>query len=440
MSRRLLSWSASRANASPRSVTLGIAAFAGLLTLYNLAGYPPGAGYDAVSHTQYADFLINHFRLPVRNETAEYYSPPLYYVVVGSLTWLGRQVGLAEPHRLGQLLNVPLVVGTVLLVAALARVVWPERRWLAPTAAAYVALSPVLVRTAAMFHPEPADLFFSVLCAYLTARILVQRRYGAREAFALGIALGAAQMIRQFELYTLAVVVLAWIAALWTRAPERRALLRSGLVGLAACVVIAGPWYGYRIVHFSNNPVFDRPHSSKPLFERRPARFYDDLDLGTLFTRPYRPLMKNLAWPQTYADIWGDWYGVFDWSYTHRGKPSQAHTDWLVAQNAVGIFPTVIAIGGWLVLLVSGLRRRSPTHLLVSLMPLAALAGYFYFAIGYPTPDGDVLKPVFMLSALWAWGLCFAWAAARLPRAAILVLLGLAVAELPFLVYRGAVG
>src|SRR5437868_5009268 len=162
MNRRLLFWSASRASAlDPERVTLGVAVFAGLLTLWNVATYPPGAGYDAVSHTQYADFLIHHLRLPVRNETAEYYSPPLYYGLVGG-------------------------------------------------------------------------------------------RCGARDALGLGVALGAAQMIRQFELYTLAVVALAWGAALWTRSAERRAVVRSGLVALAACVIIAGPWYVYRTVHFSN--------------------------------------------------------------------------------------------------------------------------------------------------------------------------------------------
>ncbi len=150
---------------NPGRVVLAVAVCAGLLTLWNVARYPPGAGYDAVSHIQYADFLIHHLRLPVRNETAEYYSPPLYYGVAGAVTWIGRQAGMGEPHRLGQLLNVPLVVGAVLLVAALARLIWPERRWIAPGAAAYLALSPVLVRTSAMFHPEPADLFFSVLCA-----------------------------------------------------------------------------------------------------------------------------------------------------------------------------------------------------------------------------------------------------------------------------------
>ena len=424
---------------TPERLVWAIAVLAGAITLWNAASYPPGAGYDAASHKEYADFLIQHLRLPVRNETPEYYSPPLYYGLAGGVTWIGRQVGLGEPHKLGQLLNVPLVVGAVLLVAALARMLWPERRWLAPTAAAYVALSPVLMRTAAMFHPEPADLFASVLAAYLAARMLVGRRYGRGAAIGLGVALGADQMVRQFGLYTLAVVALAWLAALRMRTEERRALLRAGLVALAACAVVAGPWYGYRVANYGN-ALFDRPHSSKPLFERRPARFYVGIGLTGVFTEPYRPHLKNLAWPETYSDLWGDWYGVFNWSLEQQGKPSPADVDWLVAQNAIGVLPTAIAIGGWLVLLAGSLRRRSPPGLLVALMPLAALAGYFYFAIAYPTPDGDVLKPVFMLSALWAWALCFAWGASHLPRRVVPVLLALALLDLPFLVYNGSGG
>src|SRR5207248_3268569 len=161
---------------------------------------------------------IQHHRLPIRNETPEYYSPPLYYALAGAVTWIGRQIGMGEPHKLGQLLNVPVVIATVLLVAALARLLWPTRRWAAPAAAAFVAL--------------------------------------------------------------------------WERPDDRRALLRAGLVAAAVCVLVAGPWYGYRVHHYAN-PLFDRPHSSKPLLERRPARFYLDPGAPGVFTHPYRPHLKN---------------------------------------------------------------------------------------------------------------------------------------------------
>ena len=152
--------------------------------------------------------------------------------------------------------------------------------------------------------------------------------------------------------------------------------------------------------------------------------------------------MANLAWPETYADVWGDWFGYFAWNGT--AAPSQAQRAWLVAQNVIGIVPTALALLGWLALLAAGIRRRAAPLLVAALVPLAGLAGYFYFAIAYPTSDGDVLKPLFMLATLWAWALCFGWAAARAgARAPRLVAWGLgllALADLPFLFYRGAVG
>ena len=427
----------------PERIAYGFAALAGLIVLWNSVAYPSGAGYDAASHREYADFLVQHHRLPFRNETPEYYSPPLYYALAGGVTWVGRQLGLGDPHKLGQLLNVPTVVGTVLLVVALARLLWPGRPWLAVAAAGYVALSPVLTRTASMFHPEPTDLFLAALCGYLATRMLVRRAYGIRAALALGIALGAAEMVRQFALYTLAAVVVAWLVAVSRRPDERRALLRSLGVALAACAVVAGPWYGYRTVHYAN-PIFDRPHSSKPLWERRPARFYMSPGVPDVFAKPYRPHLRNLAWPETYSDLWGDWYGVFSWPRRTEERPSPAGNGWLVAQNLVGLVPTVLAVAGWLVLLVSGLRRRAPARVLLGLTPLAGLAGYLYFAVAYPTPDGDVLKPAFMLSTLWAWAICFGWAAyhlaARRPRLVVGALVVLALLDLPFVVYKGALG
>jgi 4-amino-4-deoxy-L-arabinose transferase-like glycosyltransferase len=332
-----------------------------------------------------------------------------------------------------QLLNVPAVVGAVLLAIAVARLVWPERPWLGAYAAGFVALDPVLARVGAMVNPEPADLLVSMLCLYLAARILLGRGPRLRTGLWLGVALGCGEMIRQFALWTLAVVVLAFLAAGWRR---RVTLLPLG-VALAACVAIALPWYVYRAQHYGN-PVFDRPQSAKPLWERRPASFYVDPGLPDVFTRPYRPHMVNLVWPETYSDIWGDWYGVFAWSSAHA-RPSRAANAWLVFQNVLGLLPTALAIGGWLALLGRSLRRRDGPRLLVALLPLAGIAGFLYFTVSFPTRDGDVIKPMYMLTTLGAWALCFGWAADRLPRLRW-ALFALALLDVPFVVYKGAVG
>jgi hypothetical protein len=406
---------------APERIAYGFAALAGLIVLWNALAYPSGAGYDAASHKEYADFLVQHHRLPIRGETPEYYSPPLYYSIAGIAAWVGRHIGLGDPFKVAQLLNVPVVVGTVLLTIALARLLWPERRWLPVYAAGFVALNPVLLRVGSMVNPEPTDLVVSMLSLYLAARILLDRGPRVRTAVWLGVALGCGEMIRQFALWTLAVVVLAFLFA-------RR---REIVVALAVCAVIALPWYVYRAQHYGN-AVFDRPQSTKPLWERRPASFYLSPGLPDVFTQPYRPHLVNRVWPQTYSDLWGDWYGVFAWS-SQNERPSPARNGWLVAQNVLGLLPTGLAIGGWLALLW---RRRD---LLVSLLPLAGIAGYLYFTVSFPTRDGDVIKPMYMLTTLGAWGLCFGWTVERLPRLRW-ALAAIALLDLPFVLYKGTVG
>ncbi len=64
---------------------------------------------------------------------------------------------------------------------------------------------------------------------------------------------------------------------------------------------------------------------------------------------------------------------------------------------------------------------------------------YLYFAVVYWTPDGDLLKATYMLTATAGWAIGFGYALDRIRGRlwpVTVVLLGLlALAELPFLLY-----
>jgi hypothetical protein len=416
----------------------------GALALWNAASYPVGAGYDAPSHMEYADFLVDHHRIPHRNETPEYYSPPGYYTVAGVVTWIGRKAGMGEPHKLGQLLNVPIMVAAGIVLLRLARLLWPRRRWLPVAALAFFVACPVVLRVASMFQPEPLDLLLSVLALYLAARMLVEQRFSWRDAGLLGLVLGAGELVRQFSLWTFAVVIAAFLLAAASSRELRRPTMAALAMAVAVTALIAGPWYVYRSLEYGN-AVFDRPHPSTPLWDRRPASFYIGTGWPEVLTHSYRPNFKNRVWPQTYSDIWGDWYGVFAWPARERVAPSTPTRTWLGVQQLLGLLPTLLAIGGWLTLLVLSLVRRDAPRLLPSLLPLAGLVGFFYFTVSYPTRDGDVIKPLYLLTTAPAWALCFAWAVDRLGsrsrgRAVVIVLACVGVLVLPFLPYRGALG
>ena len=401
---------------------------------WNVLRYPPGLGYDAPDHIGYADGLVPGWRLP--HGTGEYYTPPGYYAVAGSLDWVTEKLGAGETHRAAMAVDVLFVLGTVLLVWLIVRELWPGRDRLALGAAAFVALLPRTVEMEAMFHPATMALFACTLALWLCVRTFDNPRY----AVALGGALGAAQLVLAAALWTVVAVAAALaLARHW----------RSLAVALVLAVVIPLPWYVHQQLTYSGLAPFPRPATPqartggvqagnpKPIYERRPARFYVDPGLPDVITHPYRPHFVNLALPTTYSELWGDYFGHWSWNFSHQPRPPSRTRVQLQIQSVVGILPTVLAVVGWLALLYRS--PRVPRHLAFALLPALGLLGYLYFVVSYPTPDGDVLKGSYMLTTLPAWALAFGYALDRLRgrawAAALAALAVCVVAELPFLVY-----
>jgi hypothetical protein len=210
-----------------------------------------------------------------------------------------------------------------------------------------------------------------------------------------------------------------------------RELLIAALIGAA----IAAPWYVHQRVEYGGQPTFPQDdQTTKPPWERRPPSFYLDPGIPAVLTTPWRRHFLNRAIPTTYTEIWGDYFGVWNWS---GSRPVDSERSDLQLQSVVGLLPTLVAVVGWLMFLLRSLR--SPPRLAIALLPLLGLAGYLYFTVSFPTPDGDVLKGTYMLTTITGWAFGFAYALDRLRGnwftfvVALLVLCALV--QLPFLVY-----
>jgi hypothetical protein len=389
-----------------------VAAFA-LVAGWNAYEYPSGAGYDVGQHREYADLLIHHGEIPGAGTRSEYYTPPGFYALAGVATVIGEHVHAGDPHKLGQVLNWLVLVASAGVLWLLARELFPGRVWLQLSALAFFCFLPVVLRVGAMFHPEPLSMLLTAVALLLAARMLGRRDYRWQLAAATGVALGLGQLVRAFSLWTFVAVVLAFaVARAW----------RPLVVVVLATTVVASPWYVRQTIKYGD-PVFDRPQPHEAVWDRRPARFYVGTGLPEVFTEPIRPHFANEAIPTTYSEVWGDYFGVW------RGSRER--------QAFLGLLPTLLAVAGWLVLLVRS--RRVPARLATALVPGLGLLGYLYFTVSYPTPDGDVLKASYMLTTAPAWALAFGYAMDRLPgraRLAAAAVLGASVlASLPFLLY-----
>lgn len=420
---------------------VAICAFVALAGLWNTIRYPQGLGYDANDHMAYAAGLVPGGHLP--QGAGEYYTPPGYYALAGSADWVVHKLGVQTyaSFRAGMGLNALFLLATVVLVWLIARDVWPERRAIRIAAALFAALTPVAVKTSAMFHPEPMALAVATLALWLAVRTFRDARY----AIPLGLALGAGQLVRQSTLWTFAVVVLAL-------AVGRH--LRQLFVVVVLAVLVPLPWYVHQYDRYGGDPVFPRPptplaraHKAphgkpKPLWDRQPWQFYVDPGVPKVFTRPYSPAFgsatSGLAIPITYSELWGDYEGVWAWKRNVTGAhPSAGALAELRVQAVVGLLPTLLAVAGWLMLLWRSVRV--PSKIPIVLLPLAGLLGYLYFTVSYPTPGGDVLKATYMLTTLAGWAIGFAYGLDRLRgrlRAVTIGTLALcALADVPFLFY-----
>jgi 4-amino-4-deoxy-L-arabinose transferase-like glycosyltransferase len=400
-------------------------------------------GYDHGAHYTYAKDLAYSGQIPPESQTAEYYTPPLFYAVFGGVMRFADHFGASRPDKVARTLNVPLLLGTAVLVLLLARMLWPERRRLQLAALAFFVFLPVTMKLAAMFHPELLSLFLSTLALTVAVHVLVHDDYRRRTAVVLGVALGAAQLTRAFTLWTFFTVVAVLVVAAYVRVADRRRILVATGIAVAATAVVTAPWYIRQAIHYSN-PVFNRPTVQAPLWRRRPVSFYTALGLPQSLNDPVRPNFVNDAIPTVYDDVWGDYFGGYEWG-AGGPIPPATHRQ-LVDQSYIGLVPTAFALAGLIGLLVASLRRRvlhdRPAQLLVPLLALAGVAGFLYFTVSYPTPDGDVLKASYMLTTAPAWALCFGWTFAALTRdrlvrwGVVLFLATCAITDLGFLLFN----
>jgi hypothetical protein len=397
----------------PRIVAAALVAAFALVAGWNAYKYPSGSGYDVTQHREYADLLIHHGEIPGPETRSEYYTPPGFYALAGVATLIGEHLHSGDPHKLGQVLNWLVLLSSAGVLWLLARELFPGREWAEIGALAFFCFLPVVLRVGAMFHPEPLSMLLTAVALLLAARMLGRHDYRWQLAVATGVALGLGQLVRAFSLWTFAAVVLGCVMA--------RAWRPLALV-VVATAVVASPWYIRQAIKYGD-PVFDRPTPHEAIWERRPASFYVGLGLPEVFTDPIRPHFRNEALPTTYSEVWGDYFGVW------RGDRER--------QSFIGLLPTLLAFVGWILLLARS--WRVPGRLPVVVLPGLALLGYLYFTVSYPTPDGDVLKASYMLTAAPAWALAFGYALDRLPSrvrlATIAILIASALASIPFLLY-----
>jgi 4-amino-4-deoxy-L-arabinose transferase-like glycosyltransferase len=435
--------SRSRKVGSARAGLLGSAALLCVLAVvavHNAFSYPSIGGYDAFEYVTYARDLVDHHSLPPHGEGA-YYTPPGYMAIAGLAGSLGRHLNLTDPDHLGQLVSALAILGTGVLVLLLARTLWPARPVLWLASVGFYCFFPVVVKSGAMFHPEPLGMLITAGALLVLARMVRASSYSWKLALPLGILLGAGQLVRAWSLWMVGVSVVVLVVVALTDPALRRPALSACGIALVAAVLVPSPWYVHQATTYSN-PVFDRPQESGFFLARRPLAFYVNARFPDIVTHPWEGHFNRSFIPVFYAETWGDYFGIWSWG-PGRSDRTDAIDAALARQSALGLLPTLLGVSGLVALLGLAVTRprEDVGRLVVALPPVFALLSVLYLAVAYPTSDGDTIKGTYALAAAPAFALCFGFAVDLLARnryvgiALGAVLAVSAVVMLPFLVW-----
>jgi len=256
----------------------------GAVAVRNAFTYPSLGGYDAQEHITYARDLVERGELP--DGVGAYYTPPGYFVLAGLAGKLGVTLDLEDPDHLGQLLSAIAVVATGVLVLLLARTLWPGRPvvWLA--AVGFFCFFPIVLKTGAMFHPEPLVMLIIAGALLVLARMVRTKAYSWHLAVPLGFLLGAGQLVRAWSLWMVGVAVLVLCAVALTDHSVRRSALGSLAIAVVVGALVPSPWYVHQATQYSN-PIFDGPQQDEFLLARRPLAFYADARFPEVIRRPW---------------------------------------------------------------------------------------------------------------------------------------------------------
>lgn len=395
--------------------------------LWNAATLSTDIGYDAAQHKQYAHVLIEEGHPPAKHaETrALYDNPPGFYAVAGAAGKAGEVLGMDEDRGI-LFINVLFVLGAAILVGAAARELWPGRPLLQLSAFGFAALLPLVAKAAAFYHPAALTLLLAAAAVYLTSRILVRADYRIGPAVALGAVLLLGVAVLPSSLWVYGAVVAGLGAAALAR--RERALIRTLAVVLGVTAIFAVPWAVRQ--HRAGIPLLGNLPELAGGLEKRSPSFFFELSLPEPFEEPYRESFQSLLLPTAYTDLWGDYFGNYAWNSAVQKEPATGEAAQLIAQNTLGLLPTLLAVAGVIALGALAVRGRERRAAVIPALALLALSGFLYYATNTVTPDGDTIKPIFMTSATPAWALGFGFAVDRLARgrwrAPLLALLALA--------------
>ncbi|GAB4578779.1 MAG: hypothetical protein Fur0022_15160 [Anaerolineales bacterium] len=397
--------------------------------------HAPNIQYDADEHFRYLETLAQA-RLPNLEDSKEFFSPPLPYLVPAILL----QTTASGPWaavKIGQIFNVFLSLATTYTLLKICNRLRPGEAGAKLATLGMLGILPVYYKTFAYVRGEPFVALFTLLSIYFALQLFTPDLHQTSTSpskqssliLFLGICLGLGVLSRQWGFFLFpALAVFVVLQKFYTSWSQWKTWASALSLSFAIAFLVGGWFYLSLFARYGTVTAFNRAPQTSFSFSNQPAEFYTGLGLDQLFTLPVRSAFPNQFFPIFYSELWGDYWGYFvvagrdtrtnELLVGSLQEPRWSRTpmpDWFVTNkeevapylgrvNLLALLPSLLLFAGLalgLYHLARFFRQANPTeagNALLTLILLASLAGYFWFLVRYPNPGkGDTIKASYML-------------------------------------------
>ncbi len=398
------------------------------IVFYNARKHDPGIGYDSDAHLHYLMTLAQG-RLPTRDDTGEFFSPPLPYVPGAIAMALGK--GPECAFKIAQYAQFGFSLVLTFFLLQICGLIRTNDDRLGLLALLCLGMIPAYYKTFAMIRGEPLLATLAVVAAYVAIRTFATSpRMPVVGAIVLGLMLGSAAIARQWGIFLIPPVVLL---AAWRMRRDRKFWPAFRTLAIAGVVcAMSGSWY-YLLLHhrYGSVTAFNRAREEI----NRPVGFYVGFPVHRVIAKPIRPdEPRRWVLPILYCDTWGDYWMHFliygknrtgryvQGNYITMNKDRLPRTRRSVQDNieqmrpylrrvsAVSLLPTAVMLAGlgYGIFTIVRVVRTPPspadppdvpslTVAFAALVVLATMAGYYWFLTNYTDANGDTIKASYIL-------------------------------------------
>jgi 4-amino-4-deoxy-L-arabinose transferase-like glycosyltransferase len=394
-----------------------------IIVLANAILHYPKIGYDASENLNYIQVLPD--RLPVRQDTYEFFSPPLPYFLPSRFDMLCEHYGSTQLNtyngsevspvcriydgKFAQGINLLLSIGTTLLLLMIAEQIKPGNRFFKISALSMLALLTVYYKTFSQVRGEPYVVFFIALSICLINEILKTTSLNYKLIIATGISLGLLVLSRQWGFFIFPAI---FLLVLWIFIQDRQTgWLRARqffLITLLSAIV--GGWF-YVHLYLDNGTftAFDKRNSYPPTFVQAAAFFgQTDIRSAEFFQAPIRPVFDHQSFfAIMYSETWGDYWGYFTFVKPGAASDKQGNqasiAPYLGQVNLASVLPSLLLLASFVFGIIQIFRfRKSLTPeetslVFIALLALSTILGYLWFVYQYFDQTDLVVKATYII-------------------------------------------